>query len=81
MVTARSEPRGQSRRSSAVEAILNVAIGYWVALAAQSVIFPMFGVHLGAGQHMAIGAIFTLVSLVRSYALRRLFNWWHHRKG
>lgn len=65
----------QSRRASAVEAIVNVLIGYWVAVAAQAVIFPIFGFHASAAQHMAIGALFTVVSLVRSYLLRRVFNW------
>lgn len=65
---------GQSRRSSAFEAVANVIIGYWVALAAQVVIFPLYGVRLAASEHVTIGAAFTVVSLVRSYALRRLFN-------
>lgn len=65
---------GQTRRASAFEAALNVLIGYWVALAAQVVIFPLYGVHLAASEHVSIGTLFTVVSLVRSYALRRLFN-------
>ena len=65
---------GQTRRASAFEAALNVVVGYWVALAAQVVIFPLYGVHLAASEHVSIGAVFTIVSLVRSYALRRLFN-------
>lgn len=66
----------QTRTRSALEAIANVLIGYWVAVAAQVVIFPLFGFHASTGQHMAIGALFTVVSLVRSYALRRIFNRW-----
>lgn len=64
----------QSRRLSAVEAVANVAIGYGVALCAQIVVFPMFGMTVSLGDNLAIGAIFTAVSLVRSYAVRRLFN-------
>lgn len=64
----------QSRKGSAIEAAANVAIGYVVALAAQVAIFPLFGIHVGAGEHFAIGALFTVVSLVRSYVLRRVFN-------
>jgi len=64
----------QSRRMSAVEAIANVAIGYLVAVAANVVILPLFGLHPSAFDSLAIGALFTAVSLVRSYALRRLFN-------
>ncbi len=66
---------GQTRRASLTESLLNVAIGYGVALAAQAVIFPAFGVYLSIGEHAAIGGWFTLVSIVRSYTLRRVFNW------
>lgn len=64
----------QSRAHSAVEAVANVAIGYGVAVASQIVILPLFGVHLRLADNMAIGAWFTAISLVRSYAVRRLFN-------
>jgi hypothetical protein len=64
----------QSRAHSAVEAVANVAIGYGVAVASQIVILPMFGVHLPLADNLAIGAWFTAISLVRSYAVRRLFN-------
>lgn len=64
----------QSRRLSAVEAVANVAIGYGAALCAQIVVFPLFGMTVSLGDNLAIGAIFTAVSLVRSYAVRRLFN-------
>lgn len=64
----------QTRRGSLIEAVANVVIGYWVAIAAQMAIFPMFGVALPASEHLAIGALFTGVSLVRSYMLRRAFN-------
>ena len=66
----------QSKKGSLLEAFINVAIGYGVAVASQIVIFPLFGVHISIGENMAIGGFFTVVSIVRSYALRRLFNWW-----
>lgn len=64
----------QSRRSSLIEAAANTAIGYLVAVAAQAVIFPAFGIAASAGQNFGIAAAFTAVSLVRGYILRRLFN-------
>lgn len=64
----------QTRRNSAIEATANVTIGYIVAITAQMAIFPLFGIHIPASEHLAIGGLFTVVSLVRSYALRRLFN-------
>lgn len=64
----------QTRRASLTEATTNTLLGYCVAIAAQVVIFPLFGIYIGAGEHAAIGGLFTAVSLVRSYALRRLFE-------
>ena len=66
----------QTRRHSAIESCANIAIGYLVAISAQIVIFPMFGIHASTRDHMLIGLAFTVVSLVRSYVLRRLFNRW-----
>lgn len=64
----------QSRRLSLIEALANVAVGLLVAFATQVIVFPLFGFNATTGQHIAITAIFTVVSLVRSYALRRVFN-------
>lgn len=64
----------QSRRASLLEAALNTAIGYCVAIVAQLAIFPLFGIYVGATEHALIGLLFTAVSLVRSYVLRRLFE-------
>jgi hypothetical protein len=66
----------QSRTRSALEAVVNTSIGYVVATGAQMVIFPLFGIQIPTSEHMAIAGLFTLVSLVRSYVLRRAFNAW-----
>lgn len=64
---------------SAVEAVANVAVGYLVAVAATAVVLPAFGYGVTAGDAFAISAVFTVVSLARSYVLRRAFNWWNGR--
>lgn len=69
----------QSRLESLIEAAINVALGYMVALGAQLVVFPLFSINIPLSSNIAIGMIFTLVSLVRSYALRRLFNYLHKK--
>ena len=66
----------QPRWQSAVESVANVAIGYGVALAAQLAVFPLFGMQVSLGDNLTIGAIFTVVSLARSFALRRVFDRW-----
>ena len=64
----------QSSLMSAVESVSNVAIGYGVALVTQLAVFPLFGLAVSLGDNLMIGAIFTVVSLVRSYVVRRAFN-------
>ena len=64
----------QSRLMSLVEAGANVAVGFSVALATQLVVFPVFGLEATLGQNLAIRGVFTAVSVVRSYLLRRAFE-------
>lgn len=64
---------------SGVEAVTNVAVGYGVAVGTQLVVFPWFGLDVPMTDTLLIGAVFTVVSIVRSYALRRLFNGWTRR--
>jgi len=59
---------------SLVESLANVAVGYGVAVVTQILIFPIFGLHTTLAQNFMMGAIFTVVSIGRSYALRRLFE-------
>ncbi|MDI3307515.1 MAG: hypothetical protein QJR07_10470 [Acetobacteraceae bacterium] len=72
---------GQTRKQSLAEAAVNVLLGYGIAIAAQRAIFPLFGIRISLTQDLAIGLCFTVVSLVRSYLLRRLFNLWQIRSG
>jgi hypothetical protein len=59
---------------SLVEAIANVLVGYGIAVATQIAIFPIFGLQASLAQNLGIGAVFTVVSIARSYALRRMFE-------
>ncbi len=69
--------KGQKKRHSFLESILNVAIGFGVALLTQIAVFPLFGMKVGIADNLAIGGIFTVVSIVRSYYVRRMFNMLH----
>jgi len=64
----------QSKTHSLVESVTNIIVGYFVALGAQLVVFPMFGLSVPVRDNILIGLVFTVVSLVRSYVLRRVFN-------
>ena len=64
----------QSRLMSLVESLANVLVGYGVAVATQMAVFPMFGLAVTISENLLIGLIFTVVSIVRSYTLRRGFE-------
>ena len=64
----------QTRAWSFVESCANVAIGYGVALLSQLAVFPLYGIHVDLSTNLAIGAWFTVISIARSYCVRRLFN-------
>ena len=64
----------QPRIYSLIESVANVAIGFGVALATQIAVFPLFGIHAQITDQLGIAAIFTAVSIARSYMVRRLFN-------
>ena len=64
----------QSRKGSLTEAIVNVVIGYSVAVTSQVLVFPLVGINVPLETNMLIGLVFTVISIVRSYVLRRLFN-------
>jgi hypothetical protein len=67
----------QSRRHSAYEAIINVVVGMTINLMLNFAVFPLFGWEISLQQNIALGVIYTVVSIARSYTLRRTFNRWH----
>jgi hypothetical protein len=67
----------QSRRMSLVEAMVNVTVGYGLAVVIQILTFPIFGLQASLAQNLKLGLIFTAVSIARGYALRRVFEALH----
>ena len=70
----------QSKQMSLLESLTNVAVGYGVAVLAQILVFPIFGLDVPLSDNLAIGAIFTGISIVRSFTLRRVFEEIRFRK-
>ena len=64
----------QSRWMSFAEALTNILVGYGLAVLTQMAVFPLFGLQVALRETFLLGLIFTLVSLIRSYTLRRMFN-------
>lgn len=64
----------QSRLDSALEALINILIGAGFAFVAQLLWFPAIGKEFTLGDNLMTTAVFTVVSFVRSYLIRRLMN-------
>ena len=56
---------------------MGTAIGYLVALLTQFFAYWWWAIPVTLSQNLKIGVLFTVVSLVRSYWVRRLFNYLH----
>jgi len=64
----------QTRKQSLIESLTNLVIGYLISLVSLFVIFPILGIESSTGKNFIITLYFTLISLIRSYVLRRFFN-------
>ncbi len=64
----------QTKLASIIETVLNISMGYVINTATAILLLPVFGVYLSIGLNMKISAAMTIVSVVRSYFVRRAFN-------
>ncbi|OWV55454.1 MULTISPECIES: hypothetical protein [Mameliella] len=58
---------------SAMEALINVTVGWGTALALQLTVFPLVGLHASPRQHAAVSCAFSALSFTCMYLLRRIF--------
>ena len=64
----------QTKYQSLIESFTNILIGYLTALLSQVLIFPLFDIDVTFQDNLLIGLYFTIISLLRSYLVRRYFN-------
>lgn len=64
----------QTKLGSFYEACINVLIGFGINYAANLLIFPLFGFQISLSANFAMGLIYTVISVARSYFIRRYFN-------
>jgi hypothetical protein len=64
----------QTRRESIIEAWTNIVIGFSINYTANLIFLPMVGAELTAANNFWLGWLYTAVSILRQYALRRWFN-------
>lgn len=80
---------GQSKSMSMVEAVVNTVVGLGVAMVATAAICKAYGIPMTWENNFIITFWMTVLSVLRSYLLRRLFNaqwrprlqaWWIVRR-
>lgn len=70
----------QTKKQSLIESVVNILIGYFTAVFSQLLIFPLFDIVIPIQDNLLIGLYFTLISLARSYLIRRYFNNFSNKK-
>ena len=70
----------QSRKWSLLESISNNILGYYIAVLVYKIVLPLFGYEVTWTQSNIIVLVFTAISIVRSYFIRRLFNYIHNKR-
>lgn len=64
----------QTKLESLKESLTNIILGYITALISQILIFPLFDIYVSFSDNLLIGLYFTLISLLRSFLVRRYYN-------
>jgi high-affinity Fe2+/Pb2+ permease len=64
----------QSKKHSALETVAQTVIGLLTSFLIQIVLYPFLGIQVTLNQNLFITAIFFVVSLIRGYVVRRVFN-------
>jgi len=64
----------QTKLNSIIESISNTAVGLLTTLALSPLIYDMVGMKYTYTQLGMATVLFTAISIIRSYVIRRLFN-------
>ena len=64
----------QTKLDSFIEALFSTFIGFVVSFTSNLLIMPVLGIPVSLSQNFALTVAFTLVSVARSYMVRRFAN-------
>ncbi len=64
----------QTKRNSLIESIVNTAIGFTVTLLFSPLIYWVCNVKISGTQQLSATVLFTILSVIRGYLIRRYFN-------
>lgn len=65
----------QSRRMSIVETIVNTMVGFFISVLTTQIVLPQYHCPVTFKDNAEITTIFTVISIIRGYTVRRFFNW------
>lgn len=64
----------QTRLQSFLEANVSTAIGFGISWLATPFVLAAFGFTVGAAKAFGITLVYTVISIIRGYVVRRFFN-------
>ena len=64
----------QSKKQSFIESLTSTTIGIIIGIVLNLTILPIFGYPVSLSDSLWISVIFTVISIIRSYIIRRWFN-------
>ena len=64
----------QTKRQSLVETLTSVFVGWLIGVILNLIILPLFDYGITVVDSLWVSLIFTVVSVIRSYVIRRFFN-------
>lgn len=64
----------QTKKQSMIESLTSTTIGWLIGVILNMLVLPLFDYDVNLTDGVLISIIFTAVSVVRSYAVRRFFN-------
>lgn len=70
----------QTKKASFMESLFNTFSGFLLSLIVGYFLYPLFGMPQSLNSSFWITIIFTIISIIRNYGSRRLFNYLLVRK-
>lgn len=64
----------QTKKQSLIESLTSTTIGIIIGIVLNLIILPIFGYPVSLSDSLWISVIFTVISIIRSYIIRRWFN-------
>ena len=64
----------QSNKKSIIESLVNTISGLIIGLSIQLLMYPILEIEVTTQQNLLLTLVFFIVSVIRGYIIRRLFN-------